>query len=242
METGFLFPVAGIAQLVEQRIRNLYIIVPTIKYAGIAQLVEQRIRNAQVVGSSPTPSSKNTRFFRKIECFYNFFAFFLTHNFSIFDPLSPKFGVMDIPFQTRENCFAPQVDPHGERLRNHGAGSDRNLPRDFPNGCAFSLYSGASFESRFRLLHSLRDEVSHLLCGILLHLASGMGVGGECEAGVVVPQHTGDRLDVHAVPECHRCECVSQIVEAQVLQSRILEDLMMEIYHRVGVVHVPGLW
>ena len=26
------------------------------KYAGVAQLVEQRIRNAQVVGSSPTTS------------------------------------------------------------------------------------------------------------------------------------------------------------------------------------------
>ena len=27
-----------------------------VKYAGVAQLVEQRIRNAQVVGSSPTTS------------------------------------------------------------------------------------------------------------------------------------------------------------------------------------------
>ena len=27
-------------------------------FAGIAQLVEQRIRNAQVVGSSPIPSSR----------------------------------------------------------------------------------------------------------------------------------------------------------------------------------------
>ena len=29
--------------------------------AGMAQLVEQRIRNAQVVGSSPTTSSRNGR-------------------------------------------------------------------------------------------------------------------------------------------------------------------------------------
>ena len=31
-------------------------------FAGIAQLVEQRIRNAQVVGSSPIPSSRTNRF------------------------------------------------------------------------------------------------------------------------------------------------------------------------------------
>ena len=31
-----------------------------VKYAGVAQLVEQRIRNAQVVGSSPTTSSKGS--------------------------------------------------------------------------------------------------------------------------------------------------------------------------------------
>ena len=30
-----------------------------VKYAGVAQLVEQRIRNAQVVGSSPTTSLKS---------------------------------------------------------------------------------------------------------------------------------------------------------------------------------------
>ena len=32
-----------------------------IKYAGMAQLVEQRIRNAQVIGSSPITSSKRRR-------------------------------------------------------------------------------------------------------------------------------------------------------------------------------------
>ena len=36
-------------------------------FAGIAQLVEQRIRNAQVVGSSPIPSSKNLTIYPKTD-------------------------------------------------------------------------------------------------------------------------------------------------------------------------------
>ena len=39
------------------------------KYAGVAQLVEQRIRNAQVVGSSPTTSLKNRSVFRTVFSF-----------------------------------------------------------------------------------------------------------------------------------------------------------------------------
>lgn len=35
-------------------------------FAGIAQLVEQRIRNAQVVGSSPIPSSKHLTIYPKL--------------------------------------------------------------------------------------------------------------------------------------------------------------------------------
>ena len=38
--------------------------------AGMAQLVEQRIRNAQVVGSSPTTSSKKVRMQSHAEPFF----------------------------------------------------------------------------------------------------------------------------------------------------------------------------
>lgn len=33
---------------------------------------------------------------------------------------------------------------------------------------------------------------------------------------------------------------VPEIVEADVLQSGVLEDLLVEFYHRVRVVHFPG--
>ena len=64
-----------------------------------------------------------------------------------------------------------------------------------------------------------------------------MGIGIQREARRVVTQHTADSLDVHAVLERHRRECMSQVVEPDMLQSRVLEDPLVECYHRVGVIH-----
>ena len=49
------------------------------------------------------------------------------------------------------------------------------------------------------LLHDLGHEAAHGFRSLILHLPGGMGVGAEGEARVVVAQHTGDRLDVHAI-------------------------------------------
>lgn len=49
------------------------------------------------------------------------------------------------------------------------------------------------------LLSDLRYEVPHGLGGLILLLAGGVGVGAEGEPGIVVSQHRGDRLEVHAV-------------------------------------------
>ena len=43
----------------EQKIENWFL---ALLFASVAHSVEQRIRNAQVVGSSPTRSSKNSRY------------------------------------------------------------------------------------------------------------------------------------------------------------------------------------
>ena len=59
-----------------------------------------------------------------------------------------------------------------------------------------------------QLLHDLRHEAAHGLRRLVLHLPGSVGVGAEGEACVVVPQHTGDRLDVHAVLQSQRCEGV----------------------------------
>ena len=33
-----------------------------------------------------------------------------------------------------------------------------------------------------------------------------MGVGAECESGIIVAEHTADGFDVHSVLQCQRCE------------------------------------
>ena len=70
----------------------------------------------------------------------------------------------------------PQLDPHGEM-----AGKDRRASK--------------------WILHDLRHELPHLLCRFVLGLPRGVGVGAEGEAGVVVPQHSGDRFHIYPVLE-----------------------------------------
>ena len=67
--------------------------------------------------------------------------------------------------------------------------------------------------------HHLRHEAAHGLCGFVLLLPCGVGVGTQREARVVVTQHTADGFDVHTVLKCQGRECVSEIMEAYVRQS-----------------------
>ena len=64
--------------------------------------------------------------------------------------------------------------------------------------------------------HHLRHEAAHGLCGFVLLLTGGVGVGAESEPRIVVPQHTADGFDVHAVLQCQRCEGMSEVVKAYV--------------------------
>ena len=54
--------------------------------------------------------------------------------------------------------------------------------------------------------HDLLHEVAHGFRCFVLLLSGGVGVGAEGESGVVVAQHTGYRLDIHAVLQCQGCE------------------------------------
>lgn len=56
------------------------------------------------------------------------------------------------------------------------------------------------------VLSNLCHETAHFLRGLLLHLPSGVGVGAECESGIIVAEHTADGFDVHAILQCQRCE------------------------------------
>ena len=72
-------------------------------------------------------------------------------------------------------------------------------------------------------LHHLAHEISHGFRCLILHLPGGVGVGAKGEPCVVVAQHTGDGLDVHAVLQGQGREGVSRIVETHLGQSCSLQ-------------------
>ena len=77
------------------------------------------------------------------------------------------------------------------------------------------------------VLHDLLHEVSHGLGRFVLLLPGGVGVGAQGEPGIVVPRHGGHGFDVHAVLEGCGGEGVTEIMEADMLQSGVLQDLLM---------------
>ena len=89
-------------------------------------------------------------------------------------------------------------------------------------------------------LHDLCHEIAHLLRGTFLHLACDVGVGAERESRVEVTEHTRYRFYVHAILECQRCECVSQVVKSQVFQPGVLQDFLVNVHDRIRVVHFTG--
>ena len=93
----------------------------------------------------------------------------------------------------------------------------------------------------FLFLHDLRHEIAHLFGGAFLHLPRDVGVGSQREARVEVTEHTRYRFYVHAILECQRCECVSQVVKSQVFQSRVLQNFLMDVDYRIRVVHFACL-
>ena len=47
--------------------------------------------------------------------------------------------------------------------------------------------------------HDLRHEAAHGLCGFILLLPCGVGVGSQGESRIVVAEHTADSFHIHAV-------------------------------------------
>ena len=52
------------------------------------------------------------------------------------------------------------------------------------------------------------EQVTHGLSGLFLRRCGDMGIGVQRNPGGVMPQHPGDRFDVHTVLQGERCECV----------------------------------
>ena len=84
----------------------------------------------------------------------------------------------------------PHPDPHAE-IRGNTRKERKSTGEEvrFPLRCFY----------HFRRLHHLCHEATHGLCGFVLLLTGGVGVGAESEPRIVVPQHTADGFHVHAV-------------------------------------------
>ena len=89
------------------------------------------------------------------------------------------------------------------------------------------MLSGDFHGYSFQILHHSFHEAAHLLRRLFLHLPCGVGVGAQGEPGIVVPRHGGHGFDVHAVLEGCGGEGVTEIMEADMLQSGVLQDLLM---------------
>ena len=86
-----------------------------------------------------------------------------------------------------------QLDPHGERAGKYRTGPDRIFPV-WP--CIFLP----------RLPHLLADDAADGVCGVLLHLGRGVGIGVQGEPRRVVAQRAGQRFHVYPAFQRQRCE------------------------------------
>ena len=66
-----------------------------------------------------------------------------------------------------------------------------------------------------------------------LRVGSDVGVGVQREARGVVPEHTADGLDVHAVLERHGCEGVAQVMKADAGQPRPFQHSLQHMQDTV---------
>ena len=87
-------------------------------------------------------------------------------------------------------------------------------------------------------LHDLCHEIAHLFCCAFLHLPCNVRVGAKGKSRVEMAEHTGHCFHVHAILERQRCECVSQVMKSQVFQSRVLQDFLVDVDHRIRMVHL----
>lgn len=76
-------------------------------------------------------------------------------------------------------------------------------------------------------------------CLVLL-LPSSVGVGAEGESGIVVAQHAGHGLHIHAVLQGRGGEGMPQIMEPDVRESGVFQNFLVEVYHGVRMVHLSG--
>ena len=118
-------------------------------------------------------------------------------------------------FMVRVKNPDPHRDPHAETV-----GKDKKAPDG-------KICLPVRFLLLLTRLYNLSQDAAHSLGGLVLLLLRGVGVGAQGEPGIVVPRHGGHGFDVHAVLEGCGGEGVTEIMEADMLQSGVLQDLLM---------------
>lgn len=134
---------------------------------------------------------------------------------------SPKTSVFG-DFFVAKSCFTvwvknpdPHRDPHAETV-----GKEKKAPDG-------KICLPVRFLLLLTRLYNLSQDAAHSLGGLVLLLLRGVGVGAQGEPGIVVPRHGGHGFDVHAVLEGCGGEGVTEIMEPDMLQSGVLQDLLM---------------
>ena len=80
----------------------------------------------------------------------------------------------------------PHRDPHGNvRIGLKSTGEEALPP--------------LRYFASFFCLHHLRHEAAHRLCGFVLLLPCGVGVGSQGESRIVVAEHRGHRFYIYAI-------------------------------------------
>ena len=67
---------------------------------------------------------------------------------------------------------------------------------------------------QWKVSDSTGEDTTHSLGGFQLGVGGNVSISIQREARRVVAQHRGHRFDIHAVLQGHRCEGVSQVMEA----------------------------
>ena len=93
----------------------------------------------------------------------------------------------------------------------------------FPlSDCSRSIFSSACHY--LFLLHDLTKKISNDICGLLSHVFGHMGISIQRKGGVCVPQYPSQGLRIDSACQGMCSECVTQIVETDRRQSRLLEQ------------------
>ena len=95
-------------------------------------------------------------------------------------------------------------------------------PESTGQGQTGTILSGPVF-----LPHLLADDPADGVCGVLLHLGRGVGVGVQGEASRVVAQRAGERFHIHAAFQGQRGEGVAQVMEPDVLRTDGFQNFVM---------------